>query len=215
MNAVILSCSSLTDYVNAAQEKLNTNYPVIYLDRSFHRDPRLMRGEIIKALGSIDENIDTVLVSMGYCGGSWEDVKCDKRIVLPRVDDCCTLLLTTDDNKVSDRKSVGHYYIKEKQPESVLLSTIFKAYTKDMDEAKRESIYKYWSGLYKDIDVIDTGLNDCRSESYRSIVEKDRKFFGSNINYVKGSNIILEKLISGKWDEQFIVIESGTVKNYL
>ena len=29
--------------------------------------------------------------------------------------------------------------------------------------------------------------------------------------YVPGSNIILEKLVSGKWDDQFLIIEKGGV----
>ena len=29
------------------------------------------------------------------------------------------------------------------------------------------------------------------------------------LDYVPGSNRILEKLVSGKWDEQFVIFEKG------
>ena len=51
---VILSCTSLKDYVELTQKKLNTDYPVIYLSRLYHRDPAEMREHVIGALEGID-----------------------------------------------------------------------------------------------------------------------------------------------------------------
>ena len=34
MNAAIIVCSTLTNHVKAAQKKMNTNYPIIELDKS-------------------------------------------------------------------------------------------------------------------------------------------------------------------------------------
>ena len=31
----------------------------------------------------------------------------------------------------------------------------------------------------------------------------------SKLGYVPGSNILLEKLVSGRWDEQFVILEPG------
>ena len=38
-STVILACSSLMDYVNAAQKKVGTELPVLYMNRVYHRDP--------------------------------------------------------------------------------------------------------------------------------------------------------------------------------
>ena len=50
MNAVILSCTTLTDYVRAAQEKYGTDYPVVFADRNFHVEPSEMREHILEVL---------------------------------------------------------------------------------------------------------------------------------------------------------------------
>ena len=43
MNAVILTCSSLTSHVDAAQKKMNTHFPVMEMDRRYHDNPAYMR----------------------------------------------------------------------------------------------------------------------------------------------------------------------------
>ena len=45
-----------------------------------------MREHILVKISELPQEVDTVLVAMGFCGGSWQDVCCDKRLVIPRVD---------------------------------------------------------------------------------------------------------------------------------
>lgn len=70
MNAVLLACSSLTKDVTAAQKKMHTSHPVIWLDRKYHANPKEMRRQIQETLSALDPAVDTVLVAMGFCGGS-------------------------------------------------------------------------------------------------------------------------------------------------
>ena len=137
---VILSCSSLKDYVEAAQRAVGTAFPVIYLNRVYHRDPQEMREHVLEELGRLPEDVGTVLVSMGFCGGSWEDVEVPCRVVLPR-------------------------------------------------------------------------LNDCRRPDYRAVVQADADWLGASLGYVPGGTHLLEKLFSGRWDGQFLVLEKGTRTN--
>jgi len=37
----------------------------------------------------------------------------------------------------------------------------------------------------------------------------NRKETGTSLDYVSGSNRILEKLLTGRWDKQFLVAEPG------
>ena len=95
MNAVILACSSMARQVAAAQRKMGTDYPVRCVDRRYHAEPKEMRLQLIAALGGLAGEFDTVLVAMGFCGGSWESVYAPVRVVAPRADDCITILLNT------------------------------------------------------------------------------------------------------------------------
>ena len=213
---VILSCTSLKDYVELAQKKLNTAYPVIYLSRIYHRDPEEMREHVISALEGLDPEVETVLVSMGFCGGSWDKVKVPCRVVIPRVDDCIALLLQTTDEPVSNLKKQDHLYVKDKDPFKENFKSIFDHLTRDIDEETKKRYHEDWMRYYREIDIIETEINDSRRPEYAAVVKADADWLQAEMAYIPGGTLLLEKLISGNWDGQFMVFEPGeTTENIL
>ncbi len=126
MDAVILACSSLIRHVNAAQAKMKTNYPVVTVDRKYHVDPMQMKQQILETLKKLSAEADSVLVAMGFCGGSWNEVFSEKRIVIPRADDCISLLLHTDDARHPNLKEKGHFYLRDSDTASYSLTAMQK-----------------------------------------------------------------------------------------
>ena len=206
---VILGCSSLKIYIEEAQKKVQTNFPVIYLNRLYHRDPREMREHILEALAGLDKEVETVLVAMGCCGGSWKDVKVPCRVVIPKIDECVSLLLQTTDQVSPDLKEPGHLYVRDRDPKKENFRSIFERLTRDMDEDGQQRCKEAWQRSYHEIDIIDTGINDCRKPEYIREVQKDADWLGARLAFVDGGTYLLEKLFSGKWDEQFTLLEAG------
>lgn len=206
---VILGCSSLKDFIEYAQNKAGTDYPVIWLNRLYHRDPAEMREHVIEALDKLDPEVETVLVSMGFCGGSWDKVKVPVKLVIPRVDDCVSLLLQLNDEPVSDLKDPRHLYIKDRDPKNMCFKDIFDKMTVDLDEETKDRYHKDWMSYYDSMDIIDTGVYDVRRPEYAEPVKADADWLEADMNYVQGGTYLLEKLFSGKWDDQFMVFEPG------
>lgn len=127
--AVILACSSFRDYISSAQQKMGTHHPVVWLDEELHRDPKLMRQTVLNALDQLPETIETVLVSMGFCGGSWADIPARQRIVIPRADDCVSILLRTSERRGFNLKETGHLYVKGPDPKAASFKSIFQRMT--------------------------------------------------------------------------------------
>lgn len=209
MHAILLACSSLKDFVEQAQINMETDYPVWYLNKSYHKDPALMRRQILTALAEIPEEYNTILVAMGYCGGSWEDIPTERTIVLPRVDDCVSLLMTVDDIYMPNRKEEGCLYVKEKDPAVCSFQRIFLRYTQNMEPEAVEKVYTAWKNSYSGIQVIDTGIYDCHAADYMRSVDEDARWLDAESGYVQGGILLLEKLVSMRWDEQFAVIRPG------
>ena len=204
---VIIACSSLREYVEYAQRKVGSNHPVYYLDRKYHRDPAEMRAHVIDAIKGLSEETETVLVAMGFCGGSLEGVSAPCRIVLPRVDDCVSLLLQTGDEPISDLKTPRHLYVRALDPSTESFKKIFDSLTKDKDEETKRRYHEDWKSYYDCISIIDTGINDCCRKDYFDIVKKDADWLEAKTEYVPGGAHIIEKLLRGEWDEQFLVLE--------
>ena len=205
---VILTCSSLERYVKRAQEKMHTNYPIIVIDRIYHVEPATMKTVIWQELEKRKRKPDTILAAMGFCGGVWDQVRAQVRTVIPRVDDCVSLLLATDDRYIPNRKESGH----EDEPEKFSVLSLLKDYRKASKEFQgldEETLFHMWFDQYYFLDIIDTGYNDCYELAYAEQAQKNADMIHAALDYVQGSNRILEKLVSGEWDEQFLVAEPG------
>lgn len=203
MNAVIVGCSSMAKAVFAAQKKMNTDYPTVFIDRKYHADPAAMRDHLSAAIRDLPGSIDAVLTAMGFCGGSWADIDTDKTVVIPRVDDCISLMLHTDDTWHFNLKQATHLYMRDAYGES--FGAMREMLRKKYGRQKGDETFAGWFAPFTDLDVIDAGLYDCHNEKFRDKAAAEAAATGCNLNYVRGSNILMEKLVSGRWDHQFIV----------
>jgi len=209
MQAIILGCSSLLSHIEAAQAKMQTNFPVMLLDRKYHADPKLMRQEIEKQLQQLPDEADTILVAMGFCGGSWQDVRPGRRLVMPRVDDCVTLLLHTDEQPHFNLKQGRHFYLRDTDTGDYSLAAMQRSLCEQHGEDQGQAIFRSWFAIYRDADIIDTGVYDSQAADFLAEAQHSAELAGCRLNHVPGSNLLLEKLVSGRWDEQFVVVEPG------
>ncbi len=128
---IILVCKNLRLHLEKAQEAMGTSLPVIELDTSLHKEPAKMREKILEEISRIPEQYDTVLAAMGFCGGSWKNVPVSRTVVIPRIDDCISLLLTTDDTPKPNLKSMGCMYISDNRDREMRIQGIRNSLIED------------------------------------------------------------------------------------
>ena len=209
MNAVILACSSMARQVAAAQRKMGTDYPVRCVDRRYHAEPKEMRLKLIEALGGLAGEFDTVLVAMGFCGGSWESVRAPLRVVAPRADDCITILLNTDGAPHENLKEPGHIYIRDTDTGRYSLEGLRESVCERYGREHGLALFDKWFASYTHADIIDTGTYDSRAEDFLAQARRGAEIARCELRHVPGGNVVLEKLVSGDWDDLFVVAEAG------
>ena len=209
MNAVILACSSMARQVAAAQRKMGTDYPVRCVDRRYHAEPKEMRLRLIEALGGLAGEFDTVLVAMGFCGGSWESVYAPLRVVAPRADDCITILLNTDGAPHENLKEPGHIYIRDTDTGRYSLEGLRESVCERYGREQGLALFDKWFASYTHADIIDTGTYDSRAEDFLAQARRGAEITRCELRHVPGGSVVLEKLVSGDWDDLFVVAEAG------
>lgn len=209
MNAVILACSSMARQVAAAQRKMGTDYPVRCVDRRYHAEPKEMRLQLIAALGGLAGKFDTVLVAMGFCGGSWESVRAPLRVVAPRADDCITILLNRDGAPHENLKEPGHIYIRDTDTGRYSLEGLRESVCERYGREHGLALFDKWFASYTHADIIDTGTYDSRAEVFLAQARRGAEIARCELRHVPGGNVVLEKLVSGDWDDLFVVAEAG------
>ena len=207
----IVCCDSLLRHLEAAQVKMGTKCPIYTLNRALHSQPKNMRQCLMDVLNALPESITTVLIAMGYCGGSLDNICARQRLVIPNLDDCITMLLTKTDAQEGNLKQRGHMYFRDSECGGVNVQRMLDNLRREYGMERGTGIFGMWFADYTHADIIDTGVFDCYEESYVESIQKQADLIRCELGYVEGSNRILEKLVSGQWDEQFLIVPSGTV----
>ena len=158
MSTVILSCTTLLEYVQQAQKTCYTDFPIIELNRQYHIEPSKMKEHILQTLSSLPSDVDTVLVAMGFCGGSWQDVSCSKTLVIPRVADCVALALTTPEQYAPDLKEPGHMYLFGNGENGFSIQAIYEILLKEYDKEMADIVFNMYFENYYHLDIIDNGV---------------------------------------------------------
>ena len=195
--------------VAAAQRKMGTGYPVRCVDRRYHAEPKEMRLQLIAALGGLAGEFDTVLVAMGFCGGSWESVYAPLRVVAPRADDCITILLNTDGAPHENLKEPGHIYIRDTDTGRYSLEGLRESVCERYGREQGLALFDKWFASYTHADIIDTGTYDSRAEDFLAQARRGAEITRCELRHVPGGSVVLEKLVSGDWDDLFVVAEAG------
>ena len=211
MNIGILACSALEDYVRSAQEKMKTNYPIVEVDRNYHDRPKILREMVKEGLAKFPEEVDTVLVAMGACGNCWDGISWKTRLVIPRMDDCVTILLHTGDKWYPNLKKAGHLYQIDEEDDHFSICAMYEKIAAKYGEKKARKILDRMFGSYTNVDIVDAGIFDCHKDDYVARVKRDAEFINVPLGFVEGSNHIMEKLVAGNWDDQFMIVEPETV----
>ena len=118
-------------------------------------------------------------------------------------------LLHQNDEYQPNLKQMGHMYMLDGDPEKFSPETMFENLSEKYEQWKAEVLFDMWFENYHFLDVIDTGLFDCYSESFAAQAQRSADLIHCALDYVPGSNRLLEKLLRGQWDEQFLVAEPG------
>ena len=172
-----------------------------------------MHETLLRTMAELPEGITTVLSCVCSCGGVWEGVTLPCRTVLPKMDDCVTMMLQTDDTLHADAKQEGHIYFRDcdrgEHSVAAFKDEICRRYGMEIGT----SIFGGFMEGYHHADMIDTGVYDCYAEDFVAEMQQCADLIRCDLDYVTGSNRVLENLVAGRWKTQFLVLEKGhTVK---
>jgi hypothetical protein len=203
----IIACGTVRDEVEA----LRGDIPVEYLEGFLHDTPNVLRSTINERIAATP-GAQTILLAYGRCSnGTARLVAGPHRLVLPASDDCIALLLGSQRAyKREFAEHPGTYYYTRGWIEE--LEDPYREYLKmipRMGEEKARMVAHMILEAYTRVAIIDTGTYDLvKAQEYVDIVAD---FYGLPIHRIAGSLRLLEKLIRGPHDEEFIVVEPGEV----
>lgn len=204
---MLIACSMIEDEINDVFSRFGCeDIEIRWQDRGYHNDPDNLRRVIQREIDRAEaDGAEIVMLAYGLCGkgaAGWQTGRAV--LAMPRFDDCVNMMLCTGKRSRRNYLKAGHMYLTGgwSRDEGALL-TMLDSYLAKYGERKGKKLMKLMLDSYTDVSVIDTGCYELKP--VLDYADECAKQLGLAKSLVPGGNEMLEKLITGEWDEDILV----------
>lgn len=202
MQPVIIACKTIEQELLASMKETGCKYHVLWLESGLHNWPDKLRNRIQELLDQC-QDYDTVLLAMSFCGNSVVGLKNhDFRLVIPRSDDCITLLLGSLARR---QEAKATYFLTEGWLKGEM--NLWKEYQNCLmkyGEKRGKRIFSALLAHYKNLALVDTGCFD--REVLEKQVQEIAAVLGLEYICLEGTLDHLKQLLTGPWTEDRFVL---------
>lgn len=204
-NTVILCCNTLEDELGLILKRLGLAWPVVWIEAGMHNQPEKLRAHLNTVLA--ETKARRVLMPLGHCGGACvELITGDFELIIPRVDDCLSLLMGSMERRRETGAQAPTYFLTAgwlRHTESLV-----NAFARDAErfgEAKARRIYKMMLKHYRRFGFIETGAYSFADE--REKIAPLAGDLGIAVETLSSDLSWLNRLLTGPWSSsEFIIV---------
>lgn len=179
-------------------------------DFGLHVNPAKLRATLQEAVSAVGKDVDTIILGYGLCSKAVIGLRSEHcTLVVPRVDDCISIFLgSCDAYRQQSRAEPGTYYLTKGWIE--VGDTPFTEYQRMVQrygEARAQRMIKTMLGNYTRLALINTGKYEL--DHYREYARRTAEQFGLRYEEIEGSSALVQQMIYGPWDEEFVIVPPG------
>lgn len=185
------------------------------LDFGLHLTPEKLRVTLQNRIDAAAVDADTVILGYGLCSMAVVGLKVTAcTVVVPRVDDCIAIFLGSHNAyREQTRREPGTYYLTKGWIE--VSDTPFAEYERLVERygpVRALRMIKLMLKNYTRLAFIDTGHYE--QERYRAYARLMAKQFDLRYEELPGSTALIEKMIFGPWNGDFVIARPGETITY-
>ncbi len=180
------------------------------LEFGLHLHPEKLREALQARIDAASPAADVLLLGYGLCSMAVIGLQArSAHLVIPRTDDCIAIFLgSRAAYREQSRKEPGTYYLTKGWIE--VGDTPFEEHAKLVEkygEARARRLTQLLLQNYKRLAFINTGQYEI--ERFRAYAQKMAQAFDLNFEEIAGSPALAHKMVSGPWDDEFLVVAPG------
>lgn len=210
MKTLVIACNTIVEELNMACSEVNCEYPILWIESGLHIQPDSLKKRLQEELNSIS-NVDQVLLAFGFCGNSLLGLKPPSyKMIFPKVDDCITLLLGSREKRKEVSSEMGTYFLTKgwlNYERNIWFE--YQHAVKRYGQVKADKIFYLILGHYERLGIIETGAFNLADLVERTKVIADGLKLKHQV--IPGTLRYIKKLLTGPWDEEFVVINPGEI----
>lgn len=208
----VLACATV---IEEMQAWLPAEVTSEAMDFGLHLRPEKLREALQAKIDEASSSVDALLLGYGLCSMAVVGLQArHAHLVIPRVDDCIAIFLgSCAAYKEQARKEPGTYYLTKGW--IGVGDTPFEEH-KQLVERYGEEKARRMTGLmlknYTRLAFINTGQYEI--ERFREYSRQTADAFALRFEEIDGSPALVQKMVSGPWDGEFLVVEPGQTVKY-
>lgn len=206
--SLVIACAIMREELVHVQPE---GVSFVFLEQSLHRTPQKMKEAIQQEIDRAEGwEGDSIILSYGLCSNGIVGTKAIQNpVVIPRVHDCITLFLGSNERYMEEhRKEPGTYYLTRgwiEEKKSPL--GIYEEYCQKYGKETAEWVIREELKNYKRIALVESELG--LSETHREHARENARFLNLRYEEIKGSLDFFKKMIHGPWDRDFVFLQPG------
>ena len=208
----IIACQTVGEELKSL---IPDNIEISLLRFGLHNTPKKLHDQLQDEIDAAGSTVRTILLGYGLCANAIAGLKSRRfRLVIPRVDDCIALFLGSRDEYLRQfHQTPGTYYLTKGWIESGEDPyTVYCSMREKYGHDKAYRVSRQYIANYTRLALIKTG--NYNSQAYEKYAGMVADYFGLTFQIISGSNSLLKKLVSGDWDDDFIIVEPGDVVRF-
>jgi hypothetical protein len=208
----VIACATV---VEEMRPFLPSDVPCEVLDFGLHLRPQDLKHALQDKIDEASQHAEAVILGYGLCSMAVVGLKATTAtLVVSRSDDCIAIFLgSCSAYKQQASTEPGTYYLTKGWIE--VGDSPFSEYEKlvaKYGEAKAMRMLKLTLKNYTRLAFINTGAYNL--ERYRDYARRNSEKFGLRYEEIDGSPALVQKMITGPWDDEFVVVSPGETITY-
>ena len=181
------------------------------LDFGLHFRPENLKNTLQEAIDKSAKDAEILILGYGLCSNGAVGLKAPETatIVIPKVHDCIAIFLGSHAAYMQELKEEkGTFFLAKGFIE--VGDTPLEEYGRTVERHGKEiadRVMKIMFAHYKRILFVNTGHNEIGK--YRDHAQRVAKQLHLRYEEMRGSRVLIKKMIHGPWDEEFIIAKPG------
>jgi len=208
-NYMLLACPTLRREITVVMDEEDLHYPVFYLPDELHLEPADLNKWLCDFIARL-VNVDYLLLPMGLCGNGTLGVpSCNTTLVLPKSQDCISLLLSRE-NLADVERPVYDYFFTDSWLDFERSFDKEFGYTEQRyGRETAASIMQMMYKNYKYFSYIDSGYGNFEEAANK--IRGLADLVGVEIRRLEGRFGVLRKMLKLDFDDDFLMVPPGQV----
>ena len=202
----IIACMTVAEELNGL---IPEGSKTTFLEFGLHSYPDKLKASVQEEIDRTD-GVDAILLGYGMCSMSILGVSSQKHhLVIPRQHDCIGIFLGSGKKyKEQVYSNPGTYYLTKGwinhggDPYKV-----YKRWRDIYGDERAKFLLNKTIGNYTRLAYIETGRED--QTEFINYAQTAARELDLRFERIKGNRFILEKMLAGDWDDDFVIVEPG------